>query len=122
MALFVLASLFCGPATTLPQLTVARIVQRMGHAMMAPVGRLMMLRAVPRHDYGRAIWLYTAPALLGTVLGAPLCELIVQLSSWHWILFINIPLGLIVIIATLHHVPDLHSPHPGRSTCLVSCC
>jgi EmrB/QacA subfamily drug resistance transporter len=113
IALFVLASLFCGLATNLPQLIVARVAQGVGGAMMAPVGRLMMLRAVPRHDYVRAISLYTAPALLGPVLGAPLGGLIVELSSWHWIFFINIPLGAIGIAATLHYVPDLRSPHPG---------
>ncbi|NWK96303.1 MFS transporter [Sphingobium lactosutens] len=113
IGLFILASLFCGLATSLPQLIAARVMQGIGGAMMAPVGRLMMLRAVPRHDYVRAISLYTAPALMGPVLGAPLGGLIVQLSSWHWIFFINIPLGFIGIAATLHHVPDLRSPHPG---------
>lgn len=113
IALFVFASLLCGLATSLPQLIGARIVQGMAGAMMAPVGRLILLRAVPRHDYVRAISLYTTPALLGPVLGAPLGGLIVQMASWHWIFFINIPLGLIGIAATLHHVPDLRSSHPG---------
>ena len=113
IALFMLASLLCGLATSLPQLVAARILQGMGGALMAPVGRVVLLRAVPRHDYVRAISLYTAPALIGPVLGAPLGGLIVEIASWHWIFFINLPLGLIGIAATLRHIPALPASPPG---------
>jgi EmrB/QacA subfamily drug resistance transporter len=113
IALFSIASLLCGLATTLPQLVGARVLQGLAGALMGPVGRVMLLRAVPKRDYVRVMSLYTAPALLGPALGAPLGGLIVQLASWHWIFFINIPLALIGIAATLRHVPDVQSSHPG---------
>jgi len=113
IGLFAIASFLCGIAPDLTILVLARILQGIGGAMMIPVGRLVLLRSVPRHDLVRAIALFTTPALIGPVLGAPLGGLIVELSSWHWIFFINLPVGAIGIWATLRHIPDLRSPHPG---------
>jgi EmrB/QacA subfamily drug resistance transporter len=113
IGIFVIASLLCGLSRSLPELVAARIFQGFGGALMTPVGRLVLLRSVPRSDYVRAISLFTVPALIGPVLGAPLGGLIVESMSWHWIFFINIPLGLIGIIATLRAIPQSRERHPG---------
>jgi EmrB/QacA subfamily drug resistance transporter len=113
IAIFVLASVLCGLSQNLVQLIAARILQGLGGALMTPVGRLVLLRTVPRANFVRAISLFTVPALIGPVLGAPLGGLIVEMASWHWIFFINVPLGVIGIVATLRHVPKLQSAHPG---------
>lgn len=114
IAIFVASSLLCGLSRSLPELVVARVIQGLGGALMIPVGRLVLLRSVPRSDYVRAISLFTVPALIGPVMGAPLGGLIVEIASWHWIFFINIPLGLIGIAATLRHVPEVHGTEPER--------
>jgi len=92
---FTLGSIACGLANSLPVLVAARIVQGMGGAMMVPVGRLVLLRTIPKSELVRAMSYISIPALIGPVIGPPLGGFIVTYSSWRWIFFINIPIGLI---------------------------
>src|SRR6202030_2044946 len=95
---FTLGSIACGFAQSLWMLVLARIVQGMGGAMMVPVGRLVLLRTVPRSELVRAMSYVSIPALLGPVTGPPLGGFIATYGSWRWIFFINIPIGLIGIV------------------------
>ncbi|HEX7967039.1 MAG TPA: MFS transporter [Stellaceae bacterium] len=102
IVVFTLGSAWCGLANSLPELVAARILQGMGGAMMVPVGRLVMLRTVPKSELVRAMSYLTVPALIGPVLGPPLGGFIVTYSSWRWIFFINLPIGLVgIALATL---------------------
>jgi len=102
IVIFTLGSACCGAAHTLPELVAARILQGLGGAMMVPVGRLVMLRTVPKSELVRAMSYLTVPALVGPVLGPPLGGFIVTYSSWRWIFFINLPIGLLgIVLATL---------------------
>jgi len=99
---FTLGSVGCGFSDSLWQLVATRIVQGIGGAMMVPVGRLVMMRAVPKSDLVRAMTYLTIPALIGPVAGPPLGGFIVTYASWRWIFFINIPMGLLgIALATL---------------------
>ncbi len=102
IALFAAASLGCGLSHTLPELVAARMVQGMAGAMMAPVGRLVLLRSVPKSELVRAMSYLTMPAMLGPVLGPPIGGFIVTHFSWQWIFYINIPIGVLgVVLVTL---------------------
>ena len=102
MILFALSSLLCGASHTLLELVGARMIQGMAGAMMAPVGRLVLLRSVPKNDLVRAMSYLTMPALLGPVIGPPLGGFIVTHASWRWIFYINIPICLVgVTLVTL---------------------
>jgi EmrB/QacA subfamily drug resistance transporter len=104
---FALSSLLCGIAHNLPELVAARMLQGLAGAMMLPVGRLVLLRSVPKSQLVSAMSYLTVPALLGPILGPPIGGFIVTFLSWRWIFFINIPMGLLgVILATLF-IPDL---------------
>ena len=93
IVVFTLGSIGCGMANSLAALVVARIVQGMGGAMMVPVGRLVLLRTVPKSELVRAMSYVSVPALIGPVMGPPLGGFIVTYASWRWIFFINIPIG-----------------------------
>ena len=95
MILFALSSLLCGASHTLLELVGARMIQGMAGAMMAPVGRLVLLRSVPKNDLVRAMSYLTMPALLGPVIGPPLGGFIVTHASWRWIFYINIPICIV---------------------------
>ncbi len=95
---FTLGSIGCGLANSLPMLVVARIVQGMGGAMMVPVGRLVLLRTVPKSELVRAMSYVSVPALIGPVIGPPLGGFIVTYGSWRWIFFLNIPIGALVVL------------------------
>src|SRR3546814_1642210 len=77
------------------QLGGARILQGIGGAMMVPVGRLVLLRAIPKSELIAAMTWLTVPALFGPILGPPVGGLIVTYASWRWIFFINLPIGLL---------------------------
>jgi EmrB/QacA subfamily drug resistance transporter len=95
IVVFTLGSIGCGLAGSLPMLVAARIVQGIGGAMMVPVGRLVLLRTVPKSELVRAMSFVSVPALIGPILGPPLGGLIVTYASWRWIFFINIPIGVV---------------------------
>src|SRR6266853_1730417 len=95
---FTLGSIACGFAQSLGMLVLARIVQGMGGAMMVPVGRLVLLRTVPKSELVRAMSYVSVPALIGPVIGPPLGGLIVTYSSWQWIFFLNIPIGALGVL------------------------
>jgi EmrB/QacA subfamily drug resistance transporter len=107
IVIFTLGSACCGLANSLPELVTARILQGMGGAMMVPVGRLVMLRTVPKSELVRAMSYLTVPALLGPVLGPPLGGFIVTYSSWRWIFFINLPMGLLGIALATIFIEDV---------------
>src|SRR5580698_6556717 len=72
IAVFTLGSAGCGIAHNLSELVVARVVQGMGGAMMVPVGRLVLLRTVPKADLVRALAFLSMPAMIGPVIGPPI--------------------------------------------------
>jgi EmrB/QacA subfamily drug resistance transporter len=104
---FTLGSIFCGLSSTLGELVLARVLQGFGGAMMVPVGRLVVLRIVPKSGLVDAMSYLTIPAVLGPVLGPPLGGFIVTYSSWRWIFFMNVPIAILgTILATLY-IPDI---------------
>jgi len=109
IVLFTIASIGCAIAPTLPALTVARVVQGVGGAMMVPVGRLIVLRTTPKVDLIKAIAYLTWPALVAPVLAPPLGGLISTYTSWRWIFLINVPLGVIGLIFARRLVPDVRA-------------
>src|ERR1700733_1483861 len=100
IAIFTLASLLCGAAHTLTQFTLMRIVQGIGGAMMVPVGRLIVLRTAPKEKLAEAIAYIPWPGLTALVIGPPLGGFITTYASWHWIFFLNLPIGVLALILT----------------------
>ena len=98
IVVFVLGSIGCGLSQSLPMLVISRIVQGMGGAMMVPVGRLVLLKTVPRSEIVRAMSYVSLPAMLGPVTGPPLGGFIATYGSWRWIFFINIPIGVLGLV------------------------
>ena len=107
LAIFTLASVFCGLSTHVDVFVAMRILQGIGGALMVPVGRLAVLRTTPKHQLIKAIATLTWPALVAPIIGPPLGGFITRYASWHWIFFINVPLGLIAIALSLRIIPNI---------------
>lgn len=107
IALFSLASAACALSQNVPQLIVARVIQGMAGAMMVPVGRVILLRTVPKHELLKAMAFLSIPALLGPVIGPPLGGFLVTYASWHWIFLINIPIGMVGIWLVMRHIAEI---------------
>ncbi len=97
IALFTLASVLCGLSNTLWEFTAARVVQGVGGAMMVPVGRLVVLRGTHKRDLVNILQFVSTPGLIAPVLGPPVGGFITTFSSWRWIFFLNVPLGLFAL-------------------------
>lgn len=109
VAVFTFGSLLCAMAHSLKFLVAARIVQGIGGSMLLPVGRLAVLRSVPRKDFLAAMSFVTIPGLIGPLIGPTLGGWLVEAISWHWIFLINLPVGAIAALATLRFMPDARS-------------
>ena len=107
MVVFAAGSVACALSTGLWSLVGARILQGMGGAMMAPVGRLIVWRAVPKSEVINAVAWLTIPALVGPVLGPPLGGFITTYFDWRWIFWINIPVAIAGIALITRFIPDI---------------
>ncbi len=95
IGLFTLGSILCAQAPTLGALVAARMLQGAGGAMMSPVGRLVMLRVVSKAELVRSMAWLMIPATIGPIVGPPVGGFVVTYLSWHWIFYINVPIGLL---------------------------
>ncbi|MFD5278629.1 MFS transporter [Pseudarthrobacter sp. NPDC058362] len=107
IAVFTLASLACALSQDLAGLTLARIAQGAGGAMMVPVGTLVVLRGTPKSELLRATAFLVWPGLLAPVIAPLVGGALTTYLSWHWIFLINLPLGLAAFIAALRLVPGI---------------
>jgi EmrB/QacA subfamily drug resistance transporter len=105
IATFTAASLLCALSQDLTMLTLSRVLQGCGGAMMVPVGTLMVLRGTPKKDLLRATAYLVWPGLLAPVLAPLVGGALTMYLSWHWIFLINIPLGLAALLAALRLLP-----------------
>ena len=103
---FTVASALCAASVSLGELTGWRVLQGIGGAFMVPVGRLVVLRSAGRANLVTAIAILTWPALAAPIVAPFLGGLLVDTLSWHWIFLINIPLGVIAVVAALLLVPQ----------------
>lgn len=112
IAVFMLGSIGCALSGSLTQFVGARIVEGMGGAMMTPVGRLILVRSVGKRELINAMVWVTLPALVGPLLGPPVGGFITTYISWHWIFFINIPIGLVGITLATIFIEDVKATAP----------
>ncbi len=112
IAVFVLGSIGCALSQSLEEFVIARIFQGIGGAMMTPVGRLIVVRAIDKEALLNAMSLLTIPALIGPICGPPLGGFITTYASWHWIFIINVPIGLVGIALATRFIPDIRTEYP----------
>lgn len=108
IAIFIISSAACGSANSLWYLIAARALQGLGGAMMVPVGRLIVLRAVPKAQLVTALAYLTIPALMGPMVGPLLGGFVTTHFSWRWIFWINVPVGILGIALAYFYMPNVH--------------
>lgn len=111
---FMLGSLACSFAFSLESFVLSRFFQGIGSSMMTPVGRLLLVRSTPRTELVSAMAWLTVPALVAPVTGPLIGGFLTTYLSWHWIFWINIPIGIagIILAGIFLDVPDQRTPRP----------
>jgi MFS family permease len=113
IVIFTLGSIACGFSHSLAEFVAARIFQGLGGAMMVPVGRLVLLRSVPKSELVNAMAYVTIPALIGPVIGPPLGGFITTYASWRWIFWINVPIGILGVTLALTVIKNIRETANG---------
>ncbi len=112
IVVFLGGSILCGLSSSLPGLVAARLLQGLGGAMMVPVGRLVLLRSVPKDQLVTAMAYLTVPALVGPVVGPLLGGFITTYFHWRWIFWINIPIAVLGLVLATIFIPDTREERP----------
>ncbi len=114
IGIFVVGSIACAFSNSLPTFVFSRFLQGIGGSMMTPVARLVLLRVTPRNELVSAMAWLTIPALIGPLTGPPIGGFLTTYLSWHWIFWINVPIGVIGILLATRFLPppEARIPRP----------
>ena len=107
IVIFTFASLGCAFSSSLNELLTYRVIQGIGGAFLLPVGRLAMLKIIPRSQFLAAMSLMSLAGLIGPLIGPTLGGWMVEYMTWHWIFLINIPMGILGVFVTFKAMPNV---------------
>ena len=105
LVLFTAGSALCGLATSTTELIIFRVLQGAGGGMIMPLGQQMMAEAAGPKRMGRVMGMLGVPVMLAPILGPTIGGLIVQNASWRWIFYVNVPIGVLAVIAAVRVLP-----------------
>ncbi len=111
IGLFTISSALCGQSQSLAMLVAGRALQGVGGAMMMPVGRLIIGRTFAKSELVAAMAYVTIPGLVGPMLGPLIGGAITTYTSWRWIFYINLPMGLIGVAFALKYIDNIREPN-----------
>src|ERR1700744_4339085 len=107
LVLFTAGSALCGLASSTTALILFRVLQGVGGGMILPIGQLMMAEAAGPKRMGRVMSIVAVPAMLAPILGPTIGGLILDNASWQWIFYVNVPIGIIAVIAAIRILPKV---------------
>ncbi|PWN01091.1 MFS transporter [Nocardioides silvaticus] len=107
LAVFTVASLWCGLSGSIEMLIAARVLQGVGAALITPQTMAVITRIFPAERRGQAMALWGATAGVATLVGPILGGVLVDAFGWEWIFYINVPIGLVALYLNWRLVPVL---------------
>ncbi len=111
---FTTGSVLCGLSPTIGILIGFRVLQAVGASMVMALGMAIVTEAFPATERGRALGISGTIVSVGIAVGPTLGGLIVQNLSWHWIFFVNLPIGIIGTFLVVRYVPAFKPPGGQR--------
>jgi len=106
VSLFTLSSLCCGLAWSLPSLIFFRVMQGIGGGGLQPLSQSILLETFPPKEHGMAMAIFGIGVVFAPILGPILGGWITDNWSWHWIFFINIPIGIVSVMTIAAFIKD----------------
>ena len=116
-ALFTLASLSCGVATSMPMLVISRVLQGLGGGAMQPLAQAILLESFPPTQRGTATALFGLGVVVAPIIGPTLGGWLTDQFSWRWTFFVNLPVGILAVflmILVIEDPPYIRARRPGR--------
>jgi len=104
--LFTFSSLMCGSSWNIQSLVFFRILQGLGGGALQPISQAILLETFPPHQHGMAMAIFGIGTMFGPVIGPLLGGWITDNWSWHWIFYINVPIGIVSILMALFFIVD----------------
>ena len=114
IGVFTVASALCGLAGSLDELVAFRVLQGIGGGLMTPVGMTMLFRAFPQAERVRAASILVIPTALAPAVGPVIGGLFVTDVSWRWVFYVNVPIGILVLVFGALFLADQDHPAAGR--------
>jgi EmrB/QacA subfamily drug resistance transporter len=111
MAVFTAASAAAALAPTTDLLVAARAIQGAGAAMVTPLTLTLLAEAFPQEKRGMAIGVWSGVSGIAVALGPLVGGAVVQAISWHWIFWINVPIGIVLAPLALRWLSESHGPY-----------
>ncbi|GAA0950548.1 MFS transporter [Actinocorallia libanotica] len=114
VAVFTGASLLCGLAQEPWQLIAARLLQGLGAALLMPQTMALIIATFPPDRRGTAMGIWGSVAGLATIAGPTVGGVLVTLLDWRWIFFVNVPIGIAVLVMARSFIPDVRHSREHR--------
>ncbi len=114
LSVFTAASLLCGMAQSIEQLIAFRVLQGVGGGMLSPVAFATVWRAFPPEERSQAAGIMVVPAAVAPASGPLIGGLLLKYTSWHWVFFLNVPIGLIALVISARYLREHREPSTGR--------
>jgi MFS transporter, DHA2 family, multidrug resistance protein len=103
---FTVSSFLCGASWSIESLIVFRILQGLSGGAMPPLSQAILLESFPPQQYGIAMAIFGLGVSFGPIIGPVLGGWITDVLTWHWVFFINIPIGIISVIMAIFVIVD----------------
>ena len=113
IALFVAASVGCAVAGDAGWLIAGRALQGAGAALLMPVAMALLSAAFPPEERGKALGIFGGLNGIALILGPIVGGAVAEGLAWHWIFWINLPIGLVLIPLARRRIPESHGPRAG---------
>lgn len=117
VVIFTISSFFCGAATSLLTILLARLVQGAGGGGLQPLSQAILTESFPPEKRGLAMAMFGLGVVVAPVLGPTLGGYLTDTYSWRWAFYINIPVGIVAIILIMRFVQDppyIKNANPGK--------
>ena len=108
VSLFTVSSLLCGLAWNIQSLIFFRVLQGLAGGSLQPISQSILLETFPPAQHGTAMAIFGMGTMFGPIMGPLLGGWITDNWSWHWIFFINIPIGMVSLAMSLWFISDPH--------------